>query len=105
MHRTKCVLDIDTQGAIQIVKHSDLNPFSVFVRPPSLEELEKRLRGRNTETEEVIQLRIRNAKEEIKLSENDKEGIFNYTIVNDDLERAYKELKEVIRDHIGIKLE
>ena len=49
-----CILDIDMQGVIQI-KKTDLNPLYVFIKPPSMEVLEKRLRGRKTENEENIQ--------------------------------------------------
>lgn len=60
-----CILDIDVQGAEQ-VKNTDLNPLMVFIRPPSIEELEKRLRARNTETEQSLALRLDTAKKEIE---------------------------------------
>lgn len=63
-----CVLDIDTQGVKQI-KQSSLNPIFVFIKPPSIEELEHRLRDRNTETEESLSLRLTAAKEEIEYGE------------------------------------
>nr|CAD7261769.1 unnamed protein product [Timema shepardi] len=59
-----CVLDIDVQGVKQ-VKEKDINAIYVFVSPPSLAELEKRLRGRNTETEESLQRRLAVAKQEM----------------------------------------
>lgn len=59
-----CILDIDVQG-VQKVKKSSLNPIYIFISPPSREELEKRLRGRGTETEEQIKVRLANASKEL----------------------------------------
>ena len=59
-----CVLDIDVQGA-RLVRGSKLNAIFVFIAPPSTEELERRLRGRGTETDEAIALRMQNARTEI----------------------------------------
>lgn len=59
-----CILDIDVQGA-RLVRRSKLKAIFVFVAPPSTEALEKRLRGRATESEEQIQQRLQTAKEEI----------------------------------------
>lgn len=59
-----CVLDIDVQG-VQKVKKSSLEPYYCFIAPPSKEDLEKRLRGRGTETEEQIQTRLANAQKEL----------------------------------------
>ena len=59
-----CVLDIDVQGA-RLVRKSKLRAIFVFVAPPSTEELERRLRGRGTETEEQVDARMKTAKEEI----------------------------------------
>lgn len=67
-----CVLDIDVQGVKQIKKTS-FKPWYIFVEPPSLEELESRLRARNTESEESLNQRLTVAKEELlygKLSYN-----------------------------------
>lgn len=60
-----CILDIDVQG-VQNVKKSTLNPHYCFIAPPSKEDLEKRLRGRGTETEEQIQTRLTNASKELE---------------------------------------
>lgn len=60
-----CVLDIDVQG-VQKVKKSSLQPYYCFISPPSKEDLEKRLRGRGTETEEQIQTRLGNAAKELE---------------------------------------
>lgn len=59
-----CVLDIEIEGVKQI-RDSDLKPLLVFIMPPSIEELEKRLTDRNTETAESLQKRLRTATSEI----------------------------------------
>ena len=87
-----CLLDIDVQGA-ELVKKTTLNARFVFVAPPSFEELEKRLRGRGTETEDKIQMRLKNAKGEMEYM--DKPGFFDCVIVNDDLDAAYGTLKAI----------
>ncbi|XP_031825529.1 guanylate kinase isoform X1 [Nomia melanderi] len=92
-----CVLDIDMQGVKQ-VKQSSLNPLYVFVKPPSMDELEKRLRNRQTETEESLQHRLSAAKAEIEYGE--KPGNFNIVIVNDNFSKAYEKLKEFIDTEI-----
>lgn len=60
-----CVLDIEIEGVKQI-RNSDLNPILVFINPPSLQELEKRLRNRKTETEESLEKRLMTAKIEME---------------------------------------
>jgi guanylate kinase len=88
-----CLLDIDVQGA-ELVKKTDLCARFLFVAPPCFEDLEKRLRGRGTESEEKIQLRLKNARGELAYLE--KPDFFDAIIVNDDLENAYARLKEVV---------
>ena len=92
-----CILDIDVQGA-EIVKKSKLNAVFVFISPPSMAELEKRLRGRGTETEESIQTRLANANKE--MAKRNVRGFFDKVIVNDNLESAYTELRRVIDSKI-----
>ncbi|CAD6219350.1 GSCOCG00004926001-RA-CDS [Cotesia congregata] len=88
-----CVLDIEMQGVKQI-KNTSLNPLLIFIKPPSVEELERRLRARKTETEESLQRRLNTSIEEIKFG--DEPGNFHRVIVNDDVEKAYRELREFI---------
>eukprot|EP00741_Cyanophora_paradoxa_P023032 tig00021534_g22242.t1 len=88
-----CVLDIDVQGAQQ-VKKTSLNAMFIFIAPPSMAELEKRLRGRNTETEDKIKLRLENAVKEVKFLEENP-GFFDKVITNDNLDVAYEELKNL----------
>ncbi|KAL4896349.1 P-loop containing nucleoside triphosphate hydrolase protein [Aspergillus ambiguus] len=90
-----CVLDIEMEGVKQ-VKRTDLNARFVFLAPPSLEELEKRLRGRGTENEESLQKRMAQAKNELEFSK--QPGVHDKVIVNDDLEKAYQELRDWVVD-------
>ena len=81
-----CILEIDMQGVKQ-VKQTTLNPLYVFVKPPSFQILEERLRHRGSEDEESIQRRLGFAKEELAYASMD--GVFDRVVVNDDLENAY----------------
>lgn len=81
------ILEIDTKGALN-VKSLMSEAVLIFIAPPSIEELEARLRGRHTETEEAIQKRLASIKLEI---ENSKK--FDYVIVNDTVENAVKKLE------------
>jgi guanylate kinase len=87
------VLEIDLQGARQI-RGRVTNTVSVFVLPPSIEELEARLRGRATETEEQIQTRLETAKVELAAASE-----FDFQIINDDLGKAAKEIVDLVRRH------
>ncbi|KAG7455300.1 hypothetical protein MATL_G00255030 [Megalops atlanticus] len=92
-----CILDIDMQG-VKNIKKTDLNPIYVSIQPPSMEILEKRLRDRQTESEESLQKRLEAARIDMELSK--EPGIFDVVIVNDDLEEAYSTLKEVLIEEI-----
>ena len=61
-----CVLDIEIEGVKQVRNSDRLNPLLVFINPPSVAELERRLRGRQTETEESLQKRLNTARTEIE---------------------------------------
>lgn len=87
-----CLLDIDMQG-VKAVKQTDLNARFLFIAPPSLEDLEKRLRGRGTETEESINKRLEAAQREMDYAATDAN---DQVLVNDDLDKAYAELKRFI---------
>jgi len=84
-----CILDIDVQG-VRNVKTSSLNPYYIFIAPPSMNDLEARLRGRGTEEEEDIEKRLANARDEIDYGEED--GNFDKFLVNDNLDRASADL-------------
>uniref|UniRef100_A0A7M4E2B3 Guanylate kinase n=2 Tax=Crocodylus porosus TaxID=8502 RepID=A0A7M4E2B3_CROPO len=92
-----CVLDVDMQG-VKNIKKTDLNPIYISIQPPSLEVLEKRLRERQTETEESLQKRLKAARVDLELSK--EPGLFNLIIINDNLEVAYLKLKEILAEEI-----
>lgn len=82
------VLKIDVQGALSVMPLCP-EAVSVFVLPPSIEELERRIVGRGTETPESLKLRLENARWEISQA-----GKYDYQVVNDDLDRAVAELDD-----------
>ncbi|KAL2089968.1 hypothetical protein ACEWY4_014656 [Coilia grayii] len=90
-----CILDVDIQG-VKNIKQTDLNPIYISIQPPSIEILEKRLRDRQTETEESLQNRLAAARTDVELSK--EPGLFDLVIVNDDLEEAYSKLKSVLME-------
>ena len=85
------LLEIDWQGAEQVRKVFP-EALGIFILPPSIEELERRLRGRGTDTEEVILRRLSSARSEI-----DKVAEYDYIVVNDDFERARLDLISIFR--------
>ena len=87
---TDVFLEIEVQGALQ-VKEKFPEALMIFLLPPSLDELEARLRKRATEPEEKILLRLAKARDEMKYI-ND----FDFSVINDSAERAGKELREII---------
>lgn len=107
------ILEIETQGALQ-VKQKMPEAVLIFIAPPGVNvitnsneiskveisggliELEKRLRGRNTEDEETIQRRLAEAKIELDRAKN-----YDYIVINDDLERAISEVEEITRMELG----
>ena len=84
------ILEIDVQGAL-IAKKKKKDAVLVFFRTKDMETLEKRLRNRNTDTEEVIQTRLKNA---LKALEYEKK--YDYTIINNDIEESCRELINII---------
>lgn len=84
------ILEIDTKGALNVKKIMPKAEL-IFIAPPSVEELEARLRGRHTETEEAIQKRLASIKLEIENSKH-----FDYKVVNDTVENAVKELEKIM---------
>ncbi len=84
------ILDIDTQGAMQL-KRKLKNAVYIFILPPSLKTLEKRLRGRMSELSEEIKNRLMRAKEEIARYKD-----YDYIVINDDLKKALRELESIV---------
>ncbi len=85
------ILEIDWQGARQ-VRESMPECITIFILPPSVEELERRLRDRRTDTPEVIERRLRDAKSDMEHRDE-----FEHVIVNDDLEQAVAGLRAIIK--------
>ena len=86
------ILEIDTKGALNVKKIIP-EAILIFILPPSFEELEARLRGRHTETEESIQKRLESTKLELENSKN-----FDYQIVNDSIENAVNCLEKIMKE-------
>jgi len=89
------ILEIDTQGALQ-VKAKRPDAILIFIAPPGVDELEKRLRGRHTEDEETIQKRLGEAKIELERSKQ-----YDYVVINDDLERAVSEIEGITKKEVS----
>ncbi len=96
------IMDIDVQGAAQIrevcAKLPPEDPVrqglvDIFIAPPSMEELRKRLCGRSTDTEAVIEKRLRNAEEEMKQRDR-----YRHQVINDDLDDAVKKLTRIVEE-------
>jgi guanylate kinase len=86
---TDVILDIDVQGAMQVRRAAA--PVMVFIVPPSLADLEERLRNRGTENDKTLALRLENARQELTSMNH-----YDYLIVNDQLDRAVESLRSVI---------
>jgi guanylate kinase len=89
------VFDVDVVGGTNLKKIFGENALSIFIQPPSYEELERRLRHRSTETEDKIQLRMAKANEELGYASQ-----FDKVIINDDLDKAIQETETSIRTFI-----
>lgn len=87
------LFDLDVQGTDSIKKYFGKEANAIFISPPSVEELEKRLRHRGTENTQVINLRLMNAQKEL-LRKND----YDFLIYNDDIENAYRKLYEITKE-------
>ncbi|UUM19696.1 MULTISPECIES: guanylate kinase [unclassified Mycoplasma] len=97
------MLEIETRGAKQVIEkllesnEHNYNLITIFLAPPSVDELKNRIINRGTETEEVIKARLDKATEEINES-----SIFKYTIINDVPERAADEIRTILHKELGI---
>lgn len=90
------VLDVDVKGGCNIKKYYGNRALSIFIQPPSIEELRKRLNGRGTDSPEVIEDRL--AKAEFELGFADK---FDTVIVNDNLKKAQQEALQILKDFLN----
>lgn len=85
------VFDLDVKGGVNIKKYFGSDAVSIFIKPPSIEELEKRLRLRSTDSEEAINRRVQKATNELLFEKH-----FDKVLVNDDIEIAKKDLLKII---------
>lgn len=90
------IFDIDVKGGVNIKNILKNQACSIFIMPPSIEELERRLRNRNTESEETLKERLLRAEMEISLSAN-----FDYVVCNDDLDEAIAKVEEIITQQMN----
>jgi guanylate kinase len=89
------LFDVDVKGGINLKAIFGKDAVSVFIMPPSISELEERLRKRATDTDDKIRMRVNKAAEEIALADK-----FDVIIINDDLEKACREISEVVSGFI-----
>ena len=89
------LLDVDVKGGINVQQLYHYNSLSLFIEPPSIDELERRLRARGTESEASLQARISKANYELSFKEQ-----FDHIILNDDLERACAEAQDVVSNFL-----
>ena len=90
------VFDVDVKGGVNIKKFYGDQALSLFIQPPSVEELRRRLEGRGTDTQEAIEQRLAKAEYEITFAPQ-----FDRIIVNDDLETAKQETLQVVKEFLG----
>ena len=92
------VLDIDVKGAIHVQQQYPGSSMSIFIDPPSIDELRRRLDSRGTETPESLQARVNKASFEISFKQH-----FNHIIVNDDLEKACRLASGLVSAFLAVK--
>lgn len=92
--------DVDVIGGLNIKKQFGNQALSIFVQPPSVEELEKRLRARSTETEEKIQMRMSKARQELALADQ-----FDEILLNVDLDEACQKAEQIVLDFVSKGIE
>jgi guanylate kinase len=90
------LLDIDVQGAVHVQQDHREHTLSLFIEPPSVDELKKRLSGRGTESAESLATRTNKASFELSFKDH-----FDKVIVNDDLQRACKEAEEIVIEFLS----
>ena len=94
----KCpLLDIDVKGAIHVQQQYPDTALTIFIEPPSVFELRRRLESRGTETEESLRARVNKASYELSFKEH-----FNTSIINDDLERACGKAEDIVKKFLAL---
>jgi len=91
------LLDIDVKGAIHVFEQFDDNCLTIFIEPPSIEELERRLQSRGTESLEGLQTRLNKAMFELSFKHH-----FNKVIINDNLQQACRETEAAVKKFLGL---
>lgn len=90
------LLEIDVKGTSKVLDKLDKNDVTtIFIAPPSVEELEKRIRGRSTETEDAIQRRLAQAKGELEYQK-----LYKHVVINDDLAKAVDDVRKILIDQM-----
>ena len=90
------LFDIDVQGAVNLQQQFEDNSLSIFIQPPSIQELQRRLESRGTETDESVAERVSKA-----VSEQEFASKFDTVIINDDLEEATEKLIHIVKDFLS----
>ena len=90
------IFDIDVIGGLNIKRKFKDQSLTIFIKPPSIDELEKRLKKRNSDTDSSIKIRINKAKNEILLADK-----FDYIVENDILEKSYREVFNLVNNFIN----
>ena len=90
------VFDVDVKGGVNIKRYYGDEALSIFIQPPSVEELRRRLTGRGTDTPEAIEERLAKAEYELTFAPQ-----FDHVVVNDDLETAKQETLQIVKDFLG----
>jgi guanylate kinase len=90
------IFDVDVQGALNIKKQFADKAITIFIKPPSLSVLNKRLQLRKTETKESLQQRVDKAKYELQFADK-----FDFVIVNDQLEKAFLQADAIVTDFLN----
>ena len=90
------IFDVDVVGGLNIKKHFGDEALAIFVQPPSVEELRKRLTARSTETEEKIAVRIAKAEHELTFANQ-----FDVIIVNENLKEAFIEAEKIVSEFLN----
>lgn len=93
------LLDIEVNGALNVKRMYGSDSVSVFIQPPSLDELEERLRGRGTESSDSLASRLKQAESEMQFANR-----FDYIVVNDKLDHAFSQVKKIIELFIADKI-
>lgn len=97
IHRQCPLLDIDVKGAIHVQQQYPDTSLTIFIEPPSVDELKRRLESRGTETAESLQARVNKASYEISFKDH-----FNKNIVNDNLGKACAEADAIVKEFLGL---